>query len=63
VVEMDCKKEEQINKHETEIALIKQYSTMFDREITNLRKQSRANAVFLISNLILIIIALFQKFF
>lgn len=50
-----------INNHETEIKIMKEYITIFDREIMNLRKQGRANTVLLITELLCIIGFLMQK--
>ena len=56
-----CQKEGTLSNHNTEIALIKQYIVMFDREILDLRKQGRLNTTLLITNLVVIIGVLLEK--
>ena len=49
---MDCIKQEDITKLQTDIALLKQYNIILDREISELKNQNRTNTYLLVSTLI-----------
>ena len=48
----DCIQRDSINNHKTDIALLKQYNIIFDKEIDSIKSTQKTNTVLLITSLV-----------